>query len=204
MNINGESIKARFDRDIWAYVFEEGISDEQIEAMRSVYPKCRFEKWGDRATDELFWVMFFPSEKLYERKRMNDAVNHPSHYIRGGVECIDHIEKSLRGSYKGYLLGNAIKYIWRHDAKGKPIEDLNKARWYLNRYRDDIKFDPYGWWKRVMSSPKWDISDPDEVTIEFLRHKALRYIECYQIDHAIMIVDDMIRFYENTFKGASL
>ena len=32
-----------------------------------------------------------------------------------------------------FNLGNAIKYIWRADLKGKPIEDLEKAIWYINR-----------------------------------------------------------------------
>jgi len=33
----------------------------------------------------------------------------------------------------GFCLGNAVKYIWRADEKGRDIEDLQKARWYLDR-----------------------------------------------------------------------
>jgi hypothetical protein len=57
---------------------------------------------------------------------MEDNIN-PSHYKKhpSGVECID-ITK-----YMDFLTGNAIKYIWRHADKGKPIEDLKKAIWYL-------------------------------------------------------------------------
>ena len=58
----------------------------------------------------------------------SDPVNHPSHYTSGGIETIDFIEaKEL-----DYNLGNVIKYITRADKKGKKLEDLKKAQWYLN------------------------------------------------------------------------
>ena len=58
-----------------------------------------------------------------------DNVNHPAHYKVGGIETIDFIEaKQL-----SYHLGNVIKYVTRADHKGREIEDLHKARWYLNR-----------------------------------------------------------------------
>ena len=58
-----------------------------------------------------------------------DLINHPPHYTAGGVETIDFIEaKKL-----GYNLGNVIKYITRADHKGSRIEDLRKAKWYLER-----------------------------------------------------------------------
>jgi DNA-binding CsgD family transcriptional regulator len=58
-----------------------------------------------------------------------DAVNHPAHYKVGGIETIDFIEaKQLN-----YNLGNVVKYLTRADHKGNALEDLNKARWYLNR-----------------------------------------------------------------------
>ena len=67
-----------------------------------------------------------------EEIKMNDPVNHPSHYTDGSIEVIDYIEdKNL-----GYHLGNAIKYISRAGKKNKDktIEDLQKAVWYINRY----------------------------------------------------------------------
>ena len=70
----------------------------------------------------------------------DDPVNHPSHYTRGGIECIDAIKASMSPEeFKGFLKGNAMKYIWRYDAKGKPVEDLDKAMWYLTRLRNEIK-----------------------------------------------------------------
>ena len=61
--------------------------------------------------------------------KATDMVNSPNHYKVGGIETIDFIEaKNL-----GYHLGNAIKYISRADHKGERIQDLEKAKWYLDR-----------------------------------------------------------------------
>jgi len=63
-----------------------------------------------------------------------DPVNSPSHYKSGGVEAIEAIEASMAPeAYAGYLKGNIMKYLWRYEKKAKPIEDLKKARWYLDR-----------------------------------------------------------------------
>jgi hypothetical protein len=60
---------------------------------------------------------------------MNDNVNHPEHYTRhpSGVECIRITE------WMSFCLGNVIKYVWRAPLKGRALEDLRKARWYLDR-----------------------------------------------------------------------
>lgn len=65
---------------------------------------------------------------------MADAVNHPSHYTQGGVECIEAIEAAMTpDEFRGYLKGNVIKYVWRSNHKGSLLQDLEKARWYLDR-----------------------------------------------------------------------
>jgi hypothetical protein len=58
-----------------------------------------------------------------------DNVNHPKHYTShpSGVECIEITE------HMNFNLGNATKYIWRASLKGKEVEDLKKAIWYLER-----------------------------------------------------------------------
>ena len=60
--------------------------------------------------------------------KKHDPVNHPSHYTAhpSGVECITVTE------WFNFNLGNAIKYIWRAGLKGG-LEDLKKARWYVDR-----------------------------------------------------------------------
>ena len=63
-----------------------------------------------------------------------DVVNSPEHYRQGGIEAIDAIKASMtREEFKGYLKANCMKYLWRYRHKGKPVEDLRKARWYLDR-----------------------------------------------------------------------
>ena len=61
----------------------------------------------------------------------NDAVQHPSHYTQGGIECIEAIRSSMTADgFADYCKGNIIKYIWRWRSKGG-VEDLKKAQVYL-------------------------------------------------------------------------
>ena len=68
---------------------------------------------------------------------MADLINHPQHYTRGRIEVIDFIEdKELN-----FNLGNVVKYVARSGHKkssgksmeAKALEDLKKARWYIDR-----------------------------------------------------------------------
>jgi len=68
----------------------------------------------------------------YEASEMNaerkpDLVNRPAHYTHGGVETIDVID----AWGLGFCLGNVVKYISRAEHKGTPVQDLEKALWYL-------------------------------------------------------------------------
>lgn len=60
---------------------------------------------------------------------MTDNVNHPKHYTGRNIghECIDITQ------YQTFCTGNVIKYLWRYNDKGTPLEDLRKARWYARR-----------------------------------------------------------------------
>lgn len=70
------------------------------------------------------WIEF-PSDYVVG----SDRVNSPPHYTAGGIETIDFIEaKDLN-----YRLGNVIKYVSRAEKKENPLEDLKKAKWYLER-----------------------------------------------------------------------
>ena len=69
-----------------------------------------------------------------------EQVNHPDHYQTGWIECIDAVEAAV-GDLPGneaFCIGSAIKYLWRYRKKGKPIEDLQKAKWYINRAIDIV------------------------------------------------------------------
>lgn len=64
----------------------------------------------------------------------SNAIDHPSHYNRGKIEVIDFIEDQGLS----FHLGNVIKYITRAGSKGDKLEDLKKARWYLDRYINEV------------------------------------------------------------------
>ena len=88
----------------------------------------------DRVTKKYPKIM-----KKYEQM-VKDEVNSPEHYNYGKVECIEAIEESMtKESFKGYLKGNTIKYLWRYERKGKAVQDLEKAQWYLNKLTETIK-----------------------------------------------------------------
>lgn len=76
------------------------------------------------------WEREMPTEQLAK----NDLINHPSHYCRGGIECIDAIESATDGlvGFEAVCTAQVIKYIWRWKWKNG-IEDLKKARWYIDR-----------------------------------------------------------------------
>lgn len=65
---------------------------------------------------------------------LSNVIDHPSHYNRGKIEVIDFIEDQGLS----FHLGNVIKYIARAGSKGDKLEDLKKARWYLDRYINEV------------------------------------------------------------------
>ena len=74
-----------------------------------------------------------------DRPLQPDTIN-PSHYKQGDVECIDAIKSATGDGFTGYLTGNILKYIWRWKHKNG-IEDLKKARWYLDRLIGELEGD---------------------------------------------------------------
>ena len=75
----------------------------------------------------------------YENEITYDNVNAPAHYLHGRKETIDVISDCMTDDeYHGYLKGNILKYVSRYKFKGEPLEDLEKARWYLNRLIQEV------------------------------------------------------------------
>lgn len=110
---------------------------------RLVHSRRGAAKWvaDVKAIDGKTWTIddnydFYslPDENEENKKTLYDKINHPSHYTYGEIEVIEFIEQVTK-DYKpelAFAIGNAIKYISRANRKnGK--EDLDKARWYLNR-----------------------------------------------------------------------
>ena len=71
-----------------------------------------------------------------DEKPAENAVDHPQHYNQGSIECIDALNAMVEGWFdpvSAVLAWQTVKYIWRHPFKGKPVEDLKKAQFYLER-----------------------------------------------------------------------
>lgn len=68
------------------------------------------------------------------RQDTKDNVNHPSHYTKGKVECLDALESATIGKsgIEAVCVANIIKYLWRYEEKNG-IEDVKKSQFYLNR-----------------------------------------------------------------------
>lgn len=68
------------------------------------------------------------------KKKCVDAVNHPSHYNAGKIECIEALESATAGlcGIEAICTANAIKYLWRWKLKNG-VQDLEKAKWYINK-----------------------------------------------------------------------
>ena len=88
------------------------------------------QKKEELGLDTLKFEPFIPSD---------DRVNSPSHYTSGKQEAIDIIEAAIKDAPtpgKGMLQGQVLKYMLRVWLKDNPLEDLKKARWYLDRLID--------------------------------------------------------------------
>lgn len=71
-----------------------------------------------------------------------EDVDHPQHYASDKIECIEYLKDNMPWeAYTGYLEGNVKKYLHRWRRKGKPVQDLAKASWYLNRLIHELTAD---------------------------------------------------------------
>lgn len=89
--------------------------------------------------DDLFSIIGLDvkeEENMSEEEPItNDLVNHPSHYTHGSIESIDLMEE-CEGieAVKHFCICNCHKYLYRHNIKGRDIEDIRKMIWYANKY----------------------------------------------------------------------
>lgn len=106
-------------------------TSEEWDELRKNHPRL-VKKWEDFRAQ-------YPDMQVDDIVE-EDVVNNPSHYNTGGIECIEGIESSMsEDAFVGYLKGNCMKYLWRYEYKGKPLEDLQKAQWYLTLLIDRIE-----------------------------------------------------------------
>jgi hypothetical protein len=81
-------------------------------------------------------------KRLEEEKQNVDMVNSPAHYNKAGIETIDIIQSVTGDGFESYLQGNILKYICRYKYKNG-TEDLEKAKWYLNRLIETVTGEEY-------------------------------------------------------------
>lgn len=89
----------------------------------------------DQEIEELFNDPVLDPEEGVSDRDPYDPVSRPSHYVKNGLESIDVIEAFVPDPYSFYM-GNVLKYVQRHLDKNK-VQDLNKARWYLDKMIED-------------------------------------------------------------------
>ena len=96
-------------------------------------------RWGKEDAD---WLSIDSEPYEVDEETKEDVVNNPNHYNNGSIECIEGIQASMsEEAFNGYLKGNCMKYLWRYDYKGKPVEDLQKAQWYLAELIKELLFE---------------------------------------------------------------
>ena len=116
----------------YRYMLKHCISKESINDKVASAEVARQEFIGAPFSD-LPEFNFGAIDDFVESNVEQDNVNQPSHYNKGGVECIDAIQSSMtHEAFCGYLKGNVQKYMWRYENKGG-VESLEKAQWYLNK-----------------------------------------------------------------------
>lgn len=105
------------------------------ESVKGSSIRCH-EQASDEEIERNYEIMMEAEKMAVVRRRSSttqDAIN-PSHYKQASVECIDVILQTQGiEATKGFCLCNAMKYLYRHNAKNGD-EDIKKAAWYLNKY----------------------------------------------------------------------
>lgn len=96
------------------------------------------ETMGYRDAEIIWQRPTHPEELPFIDDEPQDNVNHPSHYSKSSIECIDAMESMLTPEqFIGYLRGNIFKYQWRYKNKNG-IEDLRKSEWYFNKLLEKL------------------------------------------------------------------
>ncbi|MEN1989847.1 DUF3310 domain-containing protein [Paenibacillus hubeiensis] len=126
-----EYIEEQFKLGLTARAIEEKLG------MKQNTLAYHLKKWGisnpnPRKKNQPPTVLQEAKEQLRD-VQPPDPVNNPQHYTFGGIETIDYIQAKLGPEgFQAFCLGNVLKYCSRHNHKGG-MEDLRKARWYLDR-----------------------------------------------------------------------
>lgn len=127
--------------------------------------------------------------KSSREQSQHDSVNHPAHYTAGGIECIDAIAAALTcqtDPMHAWLTGQVLKYLWRWPMKNG-LEDLKKARFYLDRLIADVeRKDKEEWSKKTPTSTENTPAITNPVQREGLTPEAKRrFVDPLKADTAM-------------------
>jgi len=116
-----------------AYMCKRGMEQNAVKDYQNrtdaLIKRRKEQRWKTLLTQTSNESVFPSDTPITMEEPAEDPVNHPAYYKVGGMETIDFIEaKDL-----SYHLGNAVKYISRADHKGNRKQDLEKAKWYIER-----------------------------------------------------------------------
>jgi len=108
------------------YAGKDRLWETDIDELKECVAAARHLRPTKHTRSQCLTARFDPRPA---EEQQPDLVNHPPHYTgnANGVECIDVVEDL------GFCIGNAIKYLWRADEKDNALQDLQKARWYIDR-----------------------------------------------------------------------
>ena len=157
----GDKVRVVGNKCFHGFNYNDIVVIEALDSDENAYKASCFEH-----PEEEWWVFesdvdFFMDLKLqtpmeivdsyYESKTtpeivdntltiVDDPVESPSHYSSDKIECVDYLKDNMPfEAYLGGLEWNVKKYLHRWRRKGKPVEDLRKASWYLNRLINELE-----------------------------------------------------------------
>lgn len=116
------------------YIYLEFASKGYCERIYTDTPIEKYKAQQDKVAkchdDAANAMKAFSAGGVSMKNDNNDNVNNPAHYTAGGIETLDYIKAKVK-DYPSYVVGNILKYVSRYEHKNG-IEDLKKARFYLN------------------------------------------------------------------------
>ena len=119
--------------------WKQHVARAELLEYEARWGKEQAARWGK---EDAAWLSIDSEPYEFDEETKEDVVNNPNHYNNGSIECIEGIQASMsEEAFNGYLKGNCMKYLWRYDYKGKPVEDLQKAQWYLAELIKELLFE---------------------------------------------------------------
>ena len=125
----------------------KNLYDEEVDVFTDNHG-CVFDEMDDKMLDKCYnWLKEInpatcenAKAECCNKESDIDMVNHPSHYTQGNIECIDALKAATvsKTGIEAVCTANAIKYLWRYEEKNG-IEDVKKARWYIDRLIKELE-----------------------------------------------------------------